>query len=257
MIHVAELGEPLLYPDLLEAIKLLKNLSDKIKITTNGRLLTNKIIEDMVEAGLTHIEISIDAFTEEENMKYRGSSLKQIIEKLVCISENTNLHLQINSAVTNININSLMNMVDVLKEVKNINIIHTIPLIETEQCKREGIERVSDEEYKKLLNKIKDDINKYGLKWKLSPSPDGVAIDPVIEMKRRKNICFACFEDPTISIDGKLLPCVWIKPYNGPDATMGFEQAWNHPKLLEFRKNMLKGNYPHLCGMLCYLKEKS
>jgi MoaA/NifB/PqqE/SkfB family radical SAM enzyme len=256
MVHPGGLGEPLLYPHLSEAINLTKNLSDKIKITTNGTLLTKELITEMVQSGLTHIEVSIDAFTEEKNREFRGSRLRDLVEKLVYISENTDLHLQINSVVANINIDSLENLVDALKDAKNINIIHTIPLFETEQCRREGIKRVSDKVYKNLLTGIRKGIEKYNLDWKMFPTPEGVALDPVMEMKRKKNICFTCFEDPYISVNGELLPCGRQKIYGGVDATVGFEKAWNHPKLLEFREKMLKGDYPELCGKLCFLKEK-
>ena len=256
MVHLGGLGEPLLYPHLSEAINLTKKLSDKIKITTNGTLLTKELITEIVQSGLTHIEVSIDAFTEEKNREFRGSSLRDLVEKLVFISENTDLHLQINSVVANINIDSLMNLVDALKDAKNIHYIHTIPLFETEQCRREEIKRVSDELYKNLLHKIRSDIEKYNLGWKMFPSPEGVTLDPVIEMKRKKNICFTCFEDPGISVNGELLPCGRQKIYGGVDASVGFEKAWNHPKLIEFRKRMLKGDYPELCGKLCFLKEK-
>ena len=55
---------------------------------------------------------------------------------------------------------------------------------------------------------------------------------------------------------GELIPCVRLKPYGGEDATKGFEKVWNHPKILEVRKNMLEGRYPPLCGKICYLKEQ-
>ncbi len=106
------------------------------------------------------------------------------------------------------------------------------------------------------LYKIKADLEKYNLDWKMSPPPEGAVMDPIIEMKKRKNICFTCFEDPYLSVNCELLPCGRQKIYGGVDATVGFEKAWNHTKLLEFRKNMLEGKYPPLCSQLCYLKER-
>ena len=88
------------------------------------------------------------------------------------------------------------------------------------------------------------------------PLTEGSVIDPIIALKQKKNICFTCFEDPYISEDGELIPCVRTKPMGGVDATVGFEKVWNHPRMLKFRKNMLQENYPSLCGKLCYVKEK-
>ena len=214
------------------------------------------MIDELTKRGLTHIEISIDAFNEEENYKFRGSKLGNLIESIKYISDKNILHLQINSVAVDMNYNSLEKAVEVFKECKNINSLHLIPLFMTKQLREGGIKRISDEKFKLLLKKLDQDIKKYNLDWKLYPSLHGVKIDPVIEMKRKRNICFTCFEDPYISVEGKLLPCGRQKIYGGVDTSIGFEKAWNHSKLLEFRKNMLEGNYPALCGKLCYLKER-
>ena len=255
MVHLGGLGEPLLYPKIIDAVELVKNLSDKVKITTNGILLTEKLIDKLVDAGLTHIEISIDAFSKHKNIEFRGANLDKILKMIKYISDQNRLYLQINSVVANINYEYLLHAVEILKECKNIKILHLIPLFETKQCQEHGIQRISEEDFQGLLKKLYEDIQKYGLKWRLEPPVHGgIKADPIIEMKRRLNICFTCFEDPYISVEGELLPCGRQKLYGGADATFGFEKAWNHPKLLKFRENMLKGRIPKLCRQLCYLK---
>jgi len=255
MVHLGGLGEPLLYPKIIDAVQLVKNLSDKVKITTNGTLLTEEIVDKLVDAGLTHIEISIDAFNKYKNIEFRGANLNKILEIVKYISDQNRFHLQINSVVSNINYEYLFNAVEFLKECENIKVLHLIPLFETKQCHEHGIKRISEDEFQRLLKKLYEDIQKYGLKWKLEPPVHGgIKADPIIEMKRRLNICFTCFEDPYISVEGELLPCGRLKVYGGVDATIGFEKAWNHPKLLKFRENMLKGKIHKLCKQLCYLK---
>jgi len=256
MVHLAGLGEPLLYPDLYKAIRLVRTLSPKIKITTNGTLLNKRRINQLAKAGLTHIEVSIDAFTKEENYKIRGSLLDKLIDNIRYISDKNLFHLQINSVVAKLNYESLKQEVEVLKECENIKILHLIPLFLTKQLRKAGISRVSDKRFQLLLKKLQGDIKKYKLKWKLQPSAFGIKLDPVIEMKRKRNICFTCFEDPYISVKGELLPCGRQKNYGGIDATVGIEKARNQSKLVEFRTNMLKGKYPPLCGQLCYLKKR-
>ena len=256
MVHLAGLGEPLLYPRLLEAISLARKLSDRVRITTNATLLTNDLIDKMIKAGLTDIELSIHTFEKEAEKKLRGVDLKNSLEKAIYISSQTNLGIQINTLVSSLNYRGLFSLVEVLKKAKKLT-LHAIPFFETKQCRDRGIRRVSDKQYKVLLDKIGADIEKYHLNWQMSPSPAGSVIDPIIEMKKIKNICFTCFEDPYISEIGELLPCPRTKPFGGVDATVGFERAWNNAKLLKFRQNMLKGNYPALCGQLCYLKENN
>lgn len=255
-IHLAGLGEPTLYPRFLDAIKLVRKISDRVVFTTNASLLTKDLISKAIAQGLTDIQISICSFSEEDEKKLRGVDLKHSIEMAVYISNETNLDLQVNTLVSSLNYKTLFDLVDALKEAKKLN-LHTIPLFETRQCIDGGVRRISDKDYQALLIKIKDDIDKYKLNWRMSPSPEGSVIDPVIEMKKKKNICFTCFEDPYISEIGELLPCPRTKPFGGVDAAVGFEKAWNSAKLLKFRENMLKGDYPALCGQLCYLQEKN
>ena len=228
-------------------------------------LLTKDLIGEFVESGLTHIEMSIDAFGRDGNYYIDNSLIKKFrirhtdshrLELIKYINDKNVLNLQINTVLLDINYDSVKHMVEVLKDFKNIKILHFIPLFTTKQLRDIGVDRISDEKYMSLLKLIQDDIIKYNLEWEVTPSPLGTLADPIIQMKKRKNICFTCFEDPYISIEGKLLPCGRQKIWGGVDATDGFEKAWNHPKILKFRKDMLEGKYPDLCGKLCYLKDR-
>jgi hypothetical protein len=147
-------------------------------------------------------------------------------------------------------------MVPVFKEAKNINVWHTIPLFETSQMRGNGIKPLGIKDYQNLLLSLNEAITNEGLNWKLFPDAYGVQLDPVIEMKRKRNICFSCFEDPYISVNGRFNYCSRQEFSSVADISPGFEQAWNHPSLLKFRRNMLNGLYPRYCGLLCFLKDK-
>lgn len=254
LIHLAGTGEPLMYPHLYEAITIAREKTDQVKITTNGTIIGPKEVDALVKAGLTHIEFSIDAFTLQELTDFRGSNLDKIVEVLKYISANTDLVLQINSVVNKINYDSLFKVVETLKEVKNIDNLHTIPLFNTAQMREEGIDHtVSDEDYRKLLRQIEDDIEKEGLSWKVNPPSKGVGVDPIIEIKRQHKTCFTCFEDPYIDTEGNLTICGRREFHPVSDATEGFEKAMNAPKILQFRENMLNHRYDKFCETLCYL----
>jgi len=257
MVHLAGLGEITLYPKLIEAIRLSKELSENVKFTSNGVLLTPENIRQYIEAGLTHIEISVDAFDKEKLREFRGVDLDHLVKVVIHISEKTDLHIQINSVVSSENYKWLNGMVQVFKEAKNIKIWHTIPLFETAQMRESGIRPLEMEDYQDLLLSLEKKIVNEGLNWKLYPNAYGVQLDPVIEMKRRRNICFSCFEDPYISVKGRFNFCSRQEFSSVADISPGFEKAWNHPSLLKFRKNMLRGIYPEYCGKLCFLEDKT
>ena len=257
MIHLAGLGEITLYPRLIDAIRLSKELSENVKFTSNGVLLTPESIKQYIEAGLTHIEISVDAFDKEKLREFRGVDLDHLVKVVNHISEETDLHLQINSVVSSENSQWLIDMVHVFNKAKNIKIWHTIPLFETSQMRESSIRSLEIEDYQKLLLNLNKGIANEGLKWVLSPNAYGVQLDPVIEMKRRRNICFSCFEDPYISVNGRFNFCSRQEFSSVADISVGFEKAWNHSTLLKFRKNMLRGIYPEYCGKLCFLEDKA
>jgi MoaA/NifB/PqqE/SkfB family radical SAM enzyme len=231
-------------------------LSDKIKITTNATLLDKVFINKLIKSGLTHIEVSLWTSSEKQEKIIRNVDFKKTIRDIVYLANKTPLVVQVNSTVCSLNYNELPNLVNKLKQAKKLS-LHTIPLFETAQCREANIKRISIKQYENLLSKIKNRILALGLDWEMFPTPEGSVIDPVIEMKRKLNICFTCFEDPYLCETGELLACGREMPLGGVDASVGFEKAWNHPKLLKFRENMLKGNYPALCGQLCYLKNKN
>jgi len=257
MIHLAGSGEPTMHPDLMEIITIARQKTDHVKITTNGTFLTKEMVINLEKAGLTHLEMSIDSFKELELKELRGSILTQLVERLKYVNDYSNLHLQVNSVVSNLNCEGLFDIVDVLKEIDNLKIFHTIPLFKTEQFQGTAADRLTPTMYKSLLQKIEADIEEAGLKWELFPNSTGVNVDPVMEMKKQNNICFTCFEDPYISINGYIPSCARREFGDLDDARNGFEEAMNGPKISKFRKNMLKGHYPSYCGTTCFLDEKA
>lgn len=90
------LGEPLANPNLPKIIKKVvdSQIAERVEIITNGLLLKPKLIDELVNTGMTHINISIQGITEEhylqtcdvkidldrliENLTYLYSNKKQV-----------------------------------------------------------------------------------------------------------------------------------------------------------------------------------
>lgn len=79
-------NEPLLDTDIFNKIKLIKKLSNgqiSTGLVTNGSLLTENKIDELVKSGVDEIIISLDAFTEETFNKIRqGLNLKKILKNV-------------------------------------------------------------------------------------------------------------------------------------------------------------------------------
>jgi len=89
-------GEPLLHPALDEMIRRIRSLGMLAQLITNGYLLTPERIERLNQAGLDHLQISIDNVMPDETSK---KSLKVLDKKLSWLAEYAEFDLNINSVL--------------------------------------------------------------------------------------------------------------------------------------------------------------
>ncbi len=89
-------GEPLLHPDLDEHHQAHARRGVIAGMITNGYLLTADRIKRLNEAGLDHMQISIDNVMPDDVSK---KSLKVLDKKLQLLSEHSNFHVNINSVL--------------------------------------------------------------------------------------------------------------------------------------------------------------
>ncbi len=89
-------GEPLLHPDLDSIIRRIRSHGMIAGMITNGYLLTAERIQRLNEAGLEHLQISIDNLTPDEVSK---KSLKVLDKKLQLLAEHADFHVNINSVI--------------------------------------------------------------------------------------------------------------------------------------------------------------
>ncbi|MFW5979417.1 MAG: radical SAM protein [Halanaerobium sp.] len=64
-------GEPLLRPDLFKLIKKAKSRNSRVVISTNGTLLSEKMVQELKSLGVSYIGISLDGL-KETNDQFRG-----------------------------------------------------------------------------------------------------------------------------------------------------------------------------------------
>lgn len=87
-------GEPLMHPDIVELVEYC-NRKNQVSITTNGFLLTKKLIEKLNEAGLSNLQISIDAL-DTDRTGYIQKSLKKLLPKLEILREHADFDVHAN-----------------------------------------------------------------------------------------------------------------------------------------------------------------
>ena len=89
-------GEPLMHPELEEVIRHIRRRGMIAGMITNGFLLSKQRIQSLNEAGLEHLQISIDNVTPDEVSK---KSLKTLDIRLEWLSELAVFQVNINSVV--------------------------------------------------------------------------------------------------------------------------------------------------------------
>lgn len=104
-ISVADLsqnGEPLLYRDLATAIRLFKstNKVKSIRIITNGSLLSPQKAEELLDAGLDQVMVSINGMSDKQyrkvvNVPVKFDTIYKNIEHLYAIKGNCHIHAKI------------------------------------------------------------------------------------------------------------------------------------------------------------------
>jgi MoaA/NifB/PqqE/SkfB family radical SAM enzyme len=77
VLRFAGMGEPLLHPDIvgMVAYAKYKNIADKIEILTNGSLLTHKLSDALIKAGLTRLYVSLQGLSSERYLEVSGIKL--------------------------------------------------------------------------------------------------------------------------------------------------------------------------------------
>jgi MoaA/NifB/PqqE/SkfB family radical SAM enzyme len=89
-------GEPLLHPELDDVIRKMRERGVIAGMITNGYLLTADRIKRLNDAGLDHMQISIDNVMPDDVSK---KSLKVLDKKLQLLSEFSDFHVNINSVL--------------------------------------------------------------------------------------------------------------------------------------------------------------
>ncbi len=101
-VHFHLTGEPLLYPELSEAVRITRDNGMEAWVTTNGSLLTPRLLEEFRAAGLSHLTISLQT-PDAPTFDLRGSRLLSFIqyrERLIgaaraFLSHGAGMHLSI------------------------------------------------------------------------------------------------------------------------------------------------------------------
>ncbi len=88
-IHIGPQGEPLLYADLVELVRDLRKIPQvkRISMVTNGTLFTTRSMDALIAAGLTRVDLSINALNPKTAQAIANVGAAYTIEKIKGIAQ--------------------------------------------------------------------------------------------------------------------------------------------------------------------------
>ncbi len=205
-------GEPLMRPNISTLIELLIKVEgiDDITLTTNGTLL-GKYAEELKEAGLKRVNISLDTFKADRYKQITGSDkLKDVLDSIEAAQKAGLTPVKINTVVMRgINDDELLDFARIsASEGWHVRFIEMMPLVNSEI---EGRKLVSVKEImatiKQSLGELEPCLTTSGrgpAKYYRLPNAEGTIgfIGPVTEC-----FCATCNRF-RITADGGLRPCL-------------------------------------------------
>jgi len=142
VVNIAMLGgEPLLHPQIAEVVAY-ANRHSQVSITTNGYLISDKLVERLNQAGLSNLQISIDTLRPDTS-QYIQKSLKLVVTKLERLKRLARFNVHINIVLCQ---GSKDQFLETLQEIRKFGFSVSVNLIHNSR----GMVEITGPEYLKL-----------------------------------------------------------------------------------------------------------
>ena len=188
-IFLDSVGDPLTHPDFVELVTGLRNIKQvkDIIVITNGTLLNRKKVDELEEAGLTRINISLHSLDELKSRKLFGSdsySLKNVLDVIDYIAK-SKIKLMLTPVLfTNVNDEEIENIIKFSKEIGCSIGIQNYEIYKYSR-KMKGAKKIN---YWKFYRKINELEKRYDIKLRFNDK------DFNIERRERLPLAFGINE---------------------------------------------------------------
>ena len=117
-------GEPLLRKDLPQIVRQVKNRNSAPFIITNGLLLTEELLESLIEAGLKGVAVSIDGASR-ETYSYirRGSNFDKVVGNVSAVATHSLDSLVMDVVVSKMNVHEVTTLIKMAKDMNFTRVI--------------------------------------------------------------------------------------------------------------------------------------
>jgi len=252
------IGEPLLFKRIYEAIRIARRFIPEVRITTNATLLTTRAGRELEDAGLTQLNVSIDSPDAELMERIRtGVCMKTVEENLLNFCNTTSIPVHIWTVISDANLDSLHRLPDWAARFPSVKSIVFQLQNGVETGESIGLPPVqSEQRFRELQKAVNARCDALGISSNISSLPYYL---PGFHKREAKGICKAPFTQlVSINVDGHLSPCCSYATMNlGNVVENGFKATWNGEQMRAWRKDMLEQKYCSYCSEWCGFKQHS
>jgi len=243
-------GEPFLRKDLMEILKLIKAYGFFATLTTNGTLLDEIKIKDLIKFGLDDMAFSLDGPNPKTNDRIRGKGVFQqvveAVEKLNELKNELNSELPITrlaTVITKTNYKELDKMVELAHRLEIVAINFSV-LIEWPTNKQFWMR-----EERRIETYLKEALQK-AQELKISTNLPAILRWGLFEHEK-PNFCFAPWTMSFINASGDVMICCTLaslyRNLVGNVKKESFGKIWFGKKMREFRERVKRGELPSEC----------
>jgi len=275
-IGLSDYGEPFLYSDIFQALDRIHQACPKadIAITTNGTLLSNHIIDQILDSSITDICISLDAGTKQKYETIRlGANFEQVIANVRQLVETRNRRssnlprISTNFVLLRSNIHELADYVRISINI-GVDYISTVnPFGFFDSDKNEALYEIPrpeglfsrffktlsrNENYSEIIRDCANIASKAKIPFY---APNFIPEKPKLDCLFNGR----CY--PFIVPSGDVYPCCTLSAMGNEKGTyvepMGnirhesFQAIWESERYSKFREAFLNGELPHLACAKC------
>lgn len=242
-------GEPTLIPFLPDLIAHAENLGMITGLNTNGRRLSDRdYVENLVNAGLDHVQITLESHLEEIHDRITlAKGAWQETTKGIRNALRSKLFVMTNTTLLRSNCDFLQDTLNFLAELG----VPTVGLNGLIYSGRgaEVDESISEDELPELLEIAKEHANTSGQRLIWYTPTMYCHFDPV-ESNLGVKGCTAALYNMCIEPDGSVLPCQSYYQSLGNFLADDWESIWEHPLAVSIRNRDYAPEGCHFCDLM-------
>ncbi|PWI47477.1 radical SAM/SPASM domain-containing protein [Candidatus Heimdallarchaeota archaeon B3_Heim] len=243
-------GEPTLRQDLSQLIERAELIGIVTGLITNGRKLKEQdYVNNLVEAGLDHFQITLESANESIHNQMVGSDLawNETIAGIKNAVE-TPIYTLTNTTLTKLNVETIIDTIGLLNELE-VEQFACNSIIYAGKGKNVSKLALNERELLPVLERIQDSADDYGMEFIWYTPTRYCDIDPVnlgLGVKR----CSASHLAMAIEPNGTVIPCQSYYEGLGNILKDPWEKIWNHPLSIEIRTQSNVPDECQTCGQL-------